>query len=117
MRETRSKESAPAQSRTFEYAIEVRNPRIIGPDYRAILKAHGAAHVYNHYTSLPPLLEQHAAMEETFTAPFTVVRLLTPRDTKYHDAVKASSSPCQTCGGKPSDLSGMPTREISEPMC
>ena len=26
---------------------------------------------------------------ETFTAPFTVLRLLTPRDTKYHDAVKA----------------------------
>jgi uncharacterized protein YecE (DUF72 family) len=57
--------------RDYEYAIEVRNPRIIGPDYRAILKAHGAAHVYNHYTSLPSLLEQHAAMEEMFTAPFT----------------------------------------------
>jgi uncharacterized protein YecE (DUF72 family) len=73
----------------YEYAIEVRNPRIIGPDYQAILKAHGAAHVYNHYTALPSLLEQHAAMSETFTAPFTVFRLLTPRDTKYHDAVKA----------------------------
>lgn len=73
----------------YEYAIEVRNPRIIGPDYRAILNAHGAAHVYNHYTALPTLLEQHAAMGETFTAPFTVFRLMTPRDIKYHDAVKA----------------------------
>jgi hypothetical protein len=73
----------------YEYAIEVRNPHILGPDYRAILKAHGAAHVYNHYTALPSLLEQHKAMEETFTAPFTILRLLTPRDKKHHDAVKA----------------------------
>jgi uncharacterized protein DUF72 len=73
----------------YEYAIEVRNPAIIGPEYRAILTAHGAAHVYNHYTAFPPLLEQHEKLEETFTAPFTVPRLLTPRDTKYHDAVKA----------------------------
>ncbi len=73
----------------YEYAIEVRNPAIIGPRYRAILKTHGAAHIYNHYTALPSLLEQHAAMNETFTAPFTVLRLLTPRNTKYHDAVKA----------------------------
>ena len=35
------------------------------------------------------MLEQHEAMDETFTAPFTVLRLLTSRDTKYHDAVKA----------------------------
>jgi uncharacterized protein YecE (DUF72 family) len=73
----------------YEYAIEVRNPRIIGDRYRAILEAHGAAHIYNHYTALPSLLEQHAALEETFTAPFTVMRLLTPRNTKYHEAVKA----------------------------
>ena len=73
----------------YEYAIEVRNPDILGPDYRAILATHGAAHVYNHYTALPSLLEQHETLEETFTAPFTVLRLLTPRDTKYHDAVKA----------------------------
>ena len=73
----------------YEYAIEVRNPAIIGARYRAILAAHGAAHIYNHYPALPSLLEQHAAMEETFTAPFMVMRLLTPRNTKYHDAVKA----------------------------
>jgi uncharacterized protein YecE (DUF72 family) len=33
--------------------------------------------------------KQHAAMEKTFTAPFMVMRLLTPRNTKYHDAVIA----------------------------
>ena len=39
--------------------------------FHAIIKAHGAAHVYNHYAALPSLLEQHAAMEESFTASFT----------------------------------------------
>ncbi len=73
----------------YEYAIEVRNPAVIGPRYRSILQAHGAAHIYNHYTALPSLLEQHALIEQTFTAPSTVMRLLTPRNTKYHDAVKA----------------------------
>jgi uncharacterized protein YecE (DUF72 family) len=66
----------------YEYAIEVRNPRIIGNRYRAIMTAHRAAHV-------PSLLEQHTAAGETFTASFTVLRLLTPGNTKYHDAVKA----------------------------
>ena len=28
-------------------------PTIIGPEYRAILTKHEAAHVYNHYTGLP----------------------------------------------------------------
>ena len=56
----------------YEYAIEVRNPDILGRDYRAILAAHGAAHVYNHYTALPSLLEQHETLEETFTAPKTM---------------------------------------------
>jgi uncharacterized protein YecE (DUF72 family) len=74
----------------YEYAIEVRNPRImLDSNYRAILKAHGAAHVYNHYTAMPSLLEQHKTMEDSFTASFTVLRLMTPRDMKYHDAVKA----------------------------
>ena len=79
-------ETVPKQ---YEYAIEVRNPGIIGPEYHAILAAHGAAHVYNHYMALPSLRKQHEKLEQTFTAPFTVLRLLTPRDTKYHDAVKA----------------------------
>lgn len=61
----------------------------MGDRRRAPQKTHEGAHVYNHYTSLLSLLEQHAAMGESFTASFTVLRLLTSRDTKCHDAVKA----------------------------
>lgn len=73
----------------YEYAVEVRNPAVLGPDYQAILKAHGAGHVYHYLYAMPTLEQQHEKLGQEFTAPFTLLRLLTPRDKKYHDAVKA----------------------------
>jgi uncharacterized protein YecE (DUF72 family) len=73
----------------FKYAIEVRNPAVIGPMYRRILEAHGASHVYNHLYGMPTLIQQHERLERQFTGSFVVLRLLTPRDKKYHEAVKA----------------------------
>lgn len=70
------------------YAIEVRNPAILGPRYRDILRAHAAAHVYNHWTAMPPLSEQHQRLTGSFTAPFTVLRLLTPLGLAYEKAVE-----------------------------
>jgi uncharacterized protein YecE (DUF72 family) len=73
----------------FKYAIEVRNPAVLGPEYRRILKVHGVSHVYNYLYAMPTLEQQHEKLEQQFTAPFVLLRLLTPRDKKYHDAVKA----------------------------
>jgi uncharacterized protein YecE (DUF72 family) len=73
----------------YEYAVEVRTPSIIGARYHDILKAYGVAHVYNHLYGMPSLLEQHQALGESFPAPYTIMRLLTPRTMKYHEAVKA----------------------------
>lgn len=73
----------------FKYAVEVRNPAVIGPAYRELLNTHGVSHVYNHLYGMPPLEQQHAKLGHQFTAPFTLLRLLTPRDKKYHEAVKA----------------------------
>jgi uncharacterized protein YecE (DUF72 family) len=73
----------------YHYAIEVRNPAVLGPDYHAILKAHGVSHVYHYLYAMPTMEQQHDKLAGEFTAPFTVLRLLTPRDKKYHDAVKA----------------------------
>ncbi|MCC6139640.1 MAG: DUF72 domain-containing protein [Nitrospira sp.] len=70
------------------YAIEVRNPAILSPRYHDILRAHGVAHVYNHWTAMPPLSEQHRKLEGTFTASFTVLRLLTPLGLAYERAVE-----------------------------
>ncbi len=71
----------------YKYAVEIRNAGVLGPSYRDMLAQHGVAHVYNHWSYMPPLAEQHQRME-TFTAPFTVLRLLTPLKMSYEAAKK-----------------------------
>jgi len=71
----------------FRYAVEIRNVGLLGPLYRDMLAQHDIAHVYNHWSYMPPLTEQHKRME-TFTAPFTVLRLLTPLKITYEAAKK-----------------------------
>ncbi len=71
----------------FRYAVEIRNPSVLGLAYRDMLQRHGVAHVYNHWCFMPGLAEQHGEMG-TFTAPFTVLRLLTPLGMSYEDAKK-----------------------------
>jgi len=71
-----------------QYATEVRNPALLVPRYRDILRTHGVAHVYNHWTAMPSLAEQHQLLEHTFTASHVVVRLLTPLGLKYEKAVE-----------------------------
>jgi uncharacterized protein YecE (DUF72 family) len=75
----------------FHYAVEIRNTGLIGPDYLKILESHGVAHVYNHWSYMPPLAEQHRRMQERFTAPFTMIRLLTPLNMSHEAAVQRAS--------------------------
>ena len=70
------------------YATEVRNPAVLGPRYRGILEANGVAHVFNHWTAMPPLSEQHRRLDRSFTAPHMVIRLLTPLGLAYEKAVE-----------------------------
>ena len=62
-----------------------------GRSYGETLETHGIAHVYNHWSDMPSLAEQHQRLER-FTAPFTVLRLLTPLKMTY-DAAKARAEP------------------------
>lgn len=71
----------------FRYAVEIRNAGLLGSLYRDMLEKHGVAHVYNHWSYMPPLAEQHQTMEH-FTAPFVVLRLLTPLKMSYEAAKK-----------------------------
>ena len=75
----------------FKYAVEIRNAGLLGPEYRKVLEAHGVAHMYNHWSYMPALAEQHKRMQQTFTAPFTVLRLLTPLKMSYADAKKRAA--------------------------
>jgi uncharacterized protein YecE (DUF72 family) len=72
----------------YPYAVEIRNPVLLGTRYRDLLKAHGVAHVYNHWTGMPPLAGQHAALERELTAGFAVIRLMTPLGLSHADAVR-----------------------------
>ena len=75
----------------FRYAVEIRNTSLLGPDYQKVLESHGVAHVYNHWSYMPSLLQQHKRMEQRFTAPFTVIRLLTPLNMPYEVAKKRAA--------------------------
>ncbi len=52
-----------------------------------MLSRHGVALVYNHWSFMPSLAEQHPRMQG-FTAVFTVLRLLTPLKMSYEAAKK-----------------------------
>lgn len=71
-----------------QYATEVRNPALLGSRYLDILRTHQVSHVYNHWTAMPPLSDQHRLLEQAFTAPHVVIRLLTPLGLAYEKAVE-----------------------------
>ncbi len=71
----------------FRYAVEIRNPEYLTPDYFAMLAAHNVAHVYNAWTRMPALADQ-VMLPGAFTADFTAVRALLRRGRSYEDAVR-----------------------------
>jgi uncharacterized protein YecE (DUF72 family) len=73
-----------ALPKSARYAVELRDPALFTPEYRAVLSARGAAHVYNYVTAMPMPQEQ-AAAAPIETAPFAVIRLLLAPGTRYND--------------------------------
>jgi uncharacterized protein YecE (DUF72 family) len=71
----------------FRYAVEVRNKEFLGPAYFDTLRSRGVAHVFNAWTRMPPLEEQ-TAIEEAYTADFTVARALLRHGRAYEQAVR-----------------------------
>ena len=84
----------------FGYAVEVRNAGLIGPEYQKVLETHGVAHVYNHWSYMPSLADQHQRMGR-FTVPFTVLRLLTPLKILYEAAKKRAEPYTKIVGELP----------------
>lgn len=74
--------------RDYSYAVEVRNPEFLTPPYFAVLREHNVAHVYNSWTRMPALGEQ-IELPGSFSAPFTVARVLLRPGRSYSDAVDA----------------------------
>jgi uncharacterized protein YecE (DUF72 family) len=72
----------------LRYAVEIRNPEYLIPDYLDLLKARGVAHVFNAWTRMPGL-EDQAQLSDAFTADFTVVRALLKKGRGYEQAVRS----------------------------
>jgi uncharacterized protein YecE (DUF72 family) len=70
------------------YAVEVRNPEFLTPAYFAVLRDHGAAHVFNSWTKMPPIGEQ-LLLHESITGGFVVARALLRPGRTYAKAVEA----------------------------
>lgn len=68
---------------TFRYAFELRNAELLGTRWLDTLRAHGAAHVFNFWTAMPPLRAQLAAGRHISS--FLVMRLMLPPFTRYED--------------------------------
>jgi len=66
------------------YAVELRDPSLVTPEYVRVLSARGAAHVYNYVTAMP-MPEEQATAVPIETAPFAVIRLLLAPGTRYND--------------------------------
>lgn len=71
----------------WQYGVEVRNANLLRPEYFDVLRAHGAAHVFNSWTKMPPVDEQ-MAMPGAFTADFFAARFLLRPGRAYGQAVK-----------------------------
>lgn len=72
----------------MRYAVELRNAELLTPEYFAVLRNHGVAHVYNAWTRMPTIGEQ-MAMPDTITADFLVSRALLRQGRTFAEAVDA----------------------------
>ncbi len=91
----------------FRYATEIRNKEFLTNDYFSILNHHGATHCFNHWSSMPRLLNQMKAAADAggLTASFYVTRILTPLGVSYEKAVEHFS---------PYDRMQRPNQEMRE---
>ncbi len=74
----------------FRYAVEIRNPEYLTPQYFDCLAHYGVAHVFNAWARMPEL-ERQIILPGAHTAGFTVVRALLRRGRAYEQAVDAFS--------------------------
>jgi uncharacterized protein YecE (DUF72 family) len=72
----------------FRYAVEIRNPEYLSPEYFGTLADRNVAHCFNAWTRMPAL-EDQARLDDAYTADFTVVRALLTKGRGYEDAVDA----------------------------
>ncbi len=76
--------------RSVAYSVEIRNPDFLCPEYFEVLRANGAAHVFNSWSRMPSIFDQ-IEMPAAFTAPFSLTRALLRPGRTYEQAVSKFS--------------------------
>ena len=68
--------------RGFRFAVELRDPLLLTPDYARALSKHGATHAFNFWSSMPmPAVQADLIRPEDFA--HIVIRLMLPPGTTY----------------------------------
>ncbi len=68
----------------FPFAVELRDRKLLTPEYARTLRKHGAAHVFNYWSRMPNLSEQRR-VAGLLDGSLLVVRLLLPPGARYAD--------------------------------
>lgn len=89
------------------YAVEIRNPEYLVPEYFQVLNRFGATHCFNHWDRMPALRVQMKAAADAggLDSDFYVARILTPKGVSYEKAVELFS---------PYDTLKQPNEEMRE---
>ena len=77
--------------RGWPYGVEIRNRSFLQPEYFALLRRHGVAHIYNSWEAMPPVNEQLALPDSRTHPGLCAARFLLKPGRKYEDAVKRFS--------------------------
>lgn len=73
--------------KSWSYSVELRNRKWLGPEYLAVLRKHGVAHVWNNWSDMPAVSEQFGIVGEPPTEHLEVARFLLKPGRKYEEAV------------------------------
>ncbi len=73
-----------AAPKALRFAVELREASHFTPRYLKTLRAHGASHVYNWWTAMPPLADQARAVPPE-EMPLAVVRVMLPPGGRYEE--------------------------------
>lgn len=75
----------------WRYGVELRNRHWLQPEYFAMLRRHGVAHVFNSWDAMPSVSEQLAMPGSETSDTFLAARFLLKPGRKYEEAVKEFS--------------------------
>jgi uncharacterized protein YecE (DUF72 family) len=94
----------------WPYGVEIRNKHFLRPEYFETLRRHGAAHVFNSWSDMPPVSEQLALAGSITNPELAGARFLLKPGRKYQEAVDLFSpydkikEPCEEARVAGADL-------------